>query len=89
MTRDEFWRLIEMTRPPDNDKYRHCEAMTDSLAWLEPTEIVHFHHIFHEMSQADALEEGGCDDRLILDHLRAGARHARTCWVINGLKGKW
>jgi hypothetical protein len=38
---------------------------------------------------ADALEEAGCADRLILDHLRAGTRHARTCWVINGLKGRW
>jgi hypothetical protein len=38
---------------------------------------------------ADALEEAGCADHFILDHLRAGKRHARTCWVINGLKGRW
>src|SRR6202023_2513944 len=32
---------------------------------------------------ADALEDAGCEERLILDHCRAGTRHARTCWVVN------
>ena len=30
---------------------------------------------------ADALEEAGCSDAFVLDHLRAGRRHARSCWV--------
>jgi hypothetical protein len=37
---------------------------------------------------ADALEEAGCGERLILDHCRAAGRHARTCWVINFLTGR-
>jgi hypothetical protein len=37
---------------------------------------------------ADALEEAGCAERLILDHCRAGKRHARTCWVVNFLLGR-
>jgi hypothetical protein len=246
MTHDEFWRLIEKARPRSNDPERHCDAMTDLLAKLEPTEILHFEYIFTGLFRkayradlwtviteidggcgddsfmdfrswlimqgedvfetvlaspdylaeittrdcimsyepfnsmtgyayerrtgsedmpdytppgerphpdgpvklkgrfiqtprafqrrwpvlwqllterpkidrawlkwrdglirtmargiekerrwselpvlADALEEAGCADRLILDHLRAGTRHARTCWVINGLKGRW
>jgi len=30
---------------------------------------------------ADALEEAGCGEPFLLDHLRAGRRHARSCWV--------
>jgi hypothetical protein len=37
---------------------------------------------------ADALEEAGCAERLILGHCRAGKRHARTCWVVNFLLGR-
>jgi hypothetical protein len=37
---------------------------------------------------ADALEDAGCQSPLILDHCRAGLRHARTCWVINFLMGR-
>lgn len=32
---------------------------------------------------ADALEEAGCDDPLILSHCRASALHVRGCWVID------
>ncbi len=37
---------------------------------------------------ADALADAGCDDSFLLGHLRAGQRHARTCWVINFLLGR-
>jgi hypothetical protein len=30
---------------------------------------------------ADALEEAGCSEPFLLDHLRAGRHHARSCWV--------
>jgi hypothetical protein len=32
---------------------------------------------------ADALEEAGCAEPFLLDHLRAGRRHARSCWVTH------
>ena len=32
---------------------------------------------------ADALEEGGCDHKDILEHCRARAPHKETCWVID------
>lgn len=35
---------------------------------------------------ADALEEAGCDNRLMLDHLRAGDDHAHHCWVVDVLR---
>jgi hypothetical protein len=31
---------------------------------------------------ADALEEAGCADRAILDHLRSPSAHVSSCWVI-------
>jgi hypothetical protein len=37
---------------------------------------------------ADTLEEAGCRDPFVLDHLRAGRRHARSCWVTNFVLGK-
>jgi hypothetical protein len=37
---------------------------------------------------ADALEEAGCDNGDILDHLRGGGEHVRGCWVIDLLLGK-
>ena len=36
---------------------------------------------------ADALEEGGCDHKEILEHCRARAPHKETCWVIDLLLG--
>jgi hypothetical protein len=34
---------------------------------------------------ADALEEAGCDNRAVLDHLRAGEDHSHMCWVLDVL----
>lgn len=32
---------------------------------------------------ADAVEEAGCDERPMLDHLRGPGPHARGCWVLD------
>jgi hypothetical protein len=32
---------------------------------------------------ADALEEAGCSDAVILDHLRDGGPHARGCFALD------
>jgi hypothetical protein len=37
---------------------------------------------------ADALEESGCDNADILDHLRGPGEHVRGCWVVDLLLGK-
>jgi hypothetical protein len=37
---------------------------------------------------ADALEEAGCNDELILGHLRGGGEHYRGCFVVDALLGK-
>lgn len=37
---------------------------------------------------ADALEEAGCSDRIILEHLRKLGTHVRGCWVVDLILGK-
>jgi hypothetical protein len=37
---------------------------------------------------ADALEDAGCVQGLVLDHCRAGGDHARGCWVVDLLLAK-
>lgn len=37
---------------------------------------------------ADALEEDGCDDGELLQHLRGPGPHVRGCWVVDLLLGK-
>lgn len=37
---------------------------------------------------ADALEEAGCDNELILWHCREMGEHARGCWLLDAILGK-
>lgn len=37
---------------------------------------------------ADLLEEAGCDNEEVLDHLRADIEHFRGCWALDMLIGK-
>lgn len=34
---------------------------------------------------ADALEDAGCEDEVVLRHCRESALHVRGCWVVEGL----
>jgi hypothetical protein len=37
---------------------------------------------------ADALEEAGCDDHILLGHLRGPGPHVRGCWAVEALGAK-
>jgi hypothetical protein len=37
---------------------------------------------------ADALEEAGCTEQAILDHLRGSGPHVRGCWALDAVLGK-
>lgn len=37
---------------------------------------------------ADALEDAGCDDRIVLDHCRSSLPHAKGCWALDLLLRK-
>jgi hypothetical protein len=34
---------------------------------------------------ADALEDAGCGETLLLDHCRQGGEHVRGCWVVDAI----
>ena len=52
----------------------------DIIGYLRASEI--------SRDRADALEEAGCDDAAILDHLRSPGPHVRGCWALDMLLGK-
>jgi hypothetical protein len=35
---------------------------------------------------ADALEEAGCSEAAVLEHLRGPGPHVRGCWVVDLIK---
>jgi hypothetical protein len=37
---------------------------------------------------ADALEDAGCTDSLVLDHCRSRGPHVRGCWVVDLILSK-
>ncbi|MGL5097576.1 MAG: hypothetical protein ACRDD1_18460, partial [Planctomycetia bacterium] len=37
---------------------------------------------------ADALEEAGCGNEVILDHARAAKPHVHGCWLLGALTGR-
>jgi hypothetical protein len=59
------------------------------LAWNDATvrhlaESIHRERAFDRLPiLADALEEAGCDNADILDHLRGPGPHVRGCWVLD------
>ncbi len=36
---------------------------------------------------ADALEDAGCEDRVVVGHCRFGERHVKGCWVVDAVLG--
>lgn len=70
------------TKPAFEKKWR-SETVT-ALA-----EGIYADHAFDRLPiLADALEEAGCDDRKMLDHLRGKGPHCRGCWVLDLALGK-
>jgi hypothetical protein len=66
-------------------------------AWLRWNDrcVVHMAQAIYEERRfedlpilADALEEAGCDNEIILWHCREPAEHARGCWVLDAILGK-
>jgi hypothetical protein len=56
--------------------YEHCDLPSGHL---DPARLAVL---------ADALEDAGCDDADILDHLRGPGPHVRGCWAVDLLLGK-
>jgi hypothetical protein len=72
-----------------------------SPAWPTPQVVAVAQAAYHEREMpagtldaarlsvlADALEDAGCDQTDILDHLRGPGPHVRGCWVVDLILGK-
>lgn len=63
-------------------------------AWRTPEVVTLAEGIYAEKAfdrmpaLADALEQAGCDNQVILGHCRGAGPHVRGCWVVDGLLGK-
>jgi hypothetical protein len=68
--------------------------VTFSPAWRTDTAVALASHIyesrdFSAMSiLADALQDAGCDNDVILNHCRQPGEHVRGCWVVDLVLGK-
>jgi hypothetical protein len=68
--------------------------VTFSDSWRYETAVALATNIYAERAfdrlpiLADALEDAGCDDADVLNHLRGPGPHARGCWVVDGVLGK-
>ncbi len=62
--------------------------------WLTPQVLtlaqeIYDHRTFEQLLElADALEEAGCDQEVILSHCREPGPHVRGCWVLDAVLGK-
>jgi hypothetical protein len=71
--------------------------ITVDPAWLQWNEsavvklaqVIYDECRFHELPVlADALEDAGCDNAVILSHCRGGGPHVRGCWIVDLFLGK-
>jgi hypothetical protein len=63
-------------------------------SWRTPAVLALANATYHERRfedlpiLADALEEAGCQDQAILDHLRGPGPHVRGCWPLDLILGR-
>ncbi len=91
--RREFRRQADLLRElVGEDPQQTLEPEPDWLIWndglvLRIAETITRDHDFEAMPiLADALEEAGCEERSILDHLRGPGPHRPGCWVLDLLE---
>ena len=91
---DEFRRLMQRLQVPYCDILRCImgnpfRPVAISPEWLTSTVVALAAGIYEEQAfdrapiLADALEDAGCTDEEVLNHLRGPDVHARGCWVVD------
>lgn len=64
------------------------------LPWLTPLAQQMAHDAYNARDWgilpilADQIEDAGCTDAVLLEHLRSGGLHTRGCWVVDLLTGR-
>lgn len=68
--------------------------ITLNSSWLTSTVLALAQGIYSEKAfdrmpiLADALQDAGCEDEVILSHCRQPGEHVRGCWVVDLLTGR-
>ncbi len=74
--------------------FQPVAVQPDWLAWQAGlvsrlARVLHDEGRFNELPVlADALEDAGCDDPRLLEHLRGHGPHARGCWALDAVLNK-
>jgi len=96
------WRLVKLPlawqhgqrREDSSDTAGTMESCCPWLIWRDGTvprlaQAIYAEHAWERLPiLADALEEAGCANEDILQHLRGAGPHARGCWVLDLLLGR-
>ena len=86
--------MAEILREVFGNPFRPACFSRSVLAWNDGTAVKLAQAIYAERSfdrlpvLADALEDAGCDNADILNHLRGPGPHVRGCWAVDLLLGK-
>jgi hypothetical protein len=86
--------LTEEIRDIFGNPFRSIAIASSSLRWNDTT-IPRIARAIYEKQAfgdfpilADALEDAGCNDSVILEHLRGPGPHVRGCWAVDLLLDK-
>jgi hypothetical protein len=91
LTREEYQKQAVLLRDVVGNPFLPVVLVSDLLM---PHVVVLSQAIYDDCAfdrlpiLADALEEAGCTDAVILGHLRGPGPHVRGCWVLDLLLGK-
>ena len=83
---DKLNTIAPVLREQLGNPYRpyRCEPEWRTETVIALASAIEAEHGFDRMPiLADALEEAGCDEQPMLDHLRGPGPHARGCWVLD------
>ena len=86
-------RLVTALAPTYATCAQPAQSVLFDPAWLTPdvsgiTQGIIENRAFDRLPiLADALEDAGCDNAVVLGHCRANSPHAGRCWVVAALAG--
>jgi hypothetical protein len=92
--REELAAQCALLRDIAGNPYRRVELDPAWLQWNNGTvrkvaEAIYEDAAFSELPVlADALEEAGCSEPVLLEHCRSAGPHVRGCWALDLLAGK-
>jgi hypothetical protein len=84
----------DLVRDIFGNPFRTVSILPAIVRWNDSTVVKLAQAIYEERRfgdlpiLADALEEAGCTDPVILDHCRSGGEHVLGCWSVDLLLGK-